>query len=299
MAINRYTELKQEELKIIKLCKPLDDWYIKNDFANTSNSLDNYKIYSSLNNTIGICSKIVTANDKKKIEQMVNSITDWDEMLPLALEKIISEKIDLPTQFYNLPSEKQSKLLKNIAVTPITLKNILYYTDSSNIENFCKLNFAYNLLSAILVSENQLDFISMKTLNTRFYEISKILLTNLYRDEMLNDPTSFSILPTLHRFSLYYVMAIDCDDAKEKISLLRQALKEEPEMKNLINHILEELKNEEEIKKQEQIKTASPELVAMAEQLKTMLAAFPPNSPELLAIKQSPMYKQVAFLIEE
>jgi hypothetical protein len=56
---------------------------------------------------------------------------------------------------------------------------------------------------------------------------------------------------------------------------------------------------EEEKKKQEQIKTASPELVTMAEQLKTMLKAFPPNSPELLAIKQSPMYKQVAFLIEE
>ena len=94
-------------------------------------------------------------------------------------------------------------------------------------------------------------------------------------------------------------MAIDCNDTREKISFLRQALKEEPKMKNLVNHILEELKNEEESRRQEQIKTASPELVAMAEQLKTMLAAFPKNSPELLAIKQSPMYKQVAFLIEE
>jgi hypothetical protein len=37
----------------------------------------------------------------------------------------------------------------------------------------------------------------------------------------------------------------------------------------------------------------------MAEQLKVMLSAFPENSPELLAIKQSPMYKQVAFLIED
>ena len=52
-------------------------------------------------------------------------------------------------------------------------------------------------------------------------------------------------------------------------------------------------------RKEEQIKNASPELVAMATQLKTMLAAFPPDSPQLLAIKQSPMYKQVAFLIEE
>ena len=94
-------------------------------------------------------------------------------------------------------------------------------------------------------------------------------------------------------------MAVDCDDPKEKISLLRKALKEEPKMKNLINHILEEFKNEEELKRQEKIKTASPELLQMAEQLKTMLKAFPENSAELLAIKQSPVYKQVAFLIEE
>ena len=62
--------------------------------------------------------------------------------------------------------------------------------------------------------------------------------------------------------------------------------------------MIEEIKKEEELRKQEKIKNTSPELLAMAEQLKTMLAAFPTNSPELLAIKQSPMYKQLAFLIE-
>ena len=273
--------------------------YIKNDFSHSSISSITHKIYSLLNNNVGICSKIVTTDDKDFIERMVISISDWNEILPITLEKIISKKIDLPAEFYNTPLEKQSELLKGIIIEPTTVESILYYTDSDNIENFGKLSFAYNLLTSVFISDTNLDFSSMQTLNTRFYEISKILLTNLYRDEILSDPTSFSILPALHRFSLYYIMAIDCGDAKEKISLLRQALKEEPEMKNLVNHILKEFQMEEEKKKQEQIKTASPELVAMAEQLKTMLKAFPPNSPELLAIKQSPMYKQVAFLIEE
>ena len=75
-------------------------------------------------------------------------------------------------------------------------------------------------------------------------------------------------------------------------------MKKFPPAKEIIEFIIEEFQTEEEQKKQEQIKNASPELVAMAEQLKTMLAAFPPDSPQLLAIKQSPMYKQVAFLIE-
>ena len=76
-------------------------------------------------------------------------------------------------------------------------------------------------------------------------------------------------------------------------------MKKIPQAKEIVEFLIEEYKKEEEQKKQEQIKNASPELVAMATQLKTMLSAFPENSPQLLAIKQSPMYKQVAFLIEE
>ena len=44
--------------------------------------------------------------------------------------------------------------------------------------------------------------------------------------------------------------------------------------------------------------SASPELVELAKQIKVMLDNYPENSPELLAIKQSPVYKQVAHLIE-
>ena len=274
--------------------------YIKNDFAHNTNSSDTCEIYSSLDNCIGICAKIVTSDSEETIQQISNSVSDWNELLPLALGKIINSKIDLPTEFYSTPLEKQHELLKDIYINTDTLLEIIdYYTNNNTIETFEKLSFAFNLLTAVIISKIELDFSSMKILSSRFYEVSKILLTNLYREELLNDFSAVCILPAIHRFSLYYIMAVDCDDPKEKISLLRKALKEEPKMKNLINHILEEFKNEEELKRQEKIKTASPELLQMAEQLKTMLKAFPENSAELLAIKQSPVYKQVAFLIEE
>ena len=83
------------------------------------------------------------------------------------------------------------------------------------------------------------------------------------------------------------------------IKTLKEIIQKIPQAKQIVEFLIEEFKNEEELKRQEKIKTASPELLAMAEQLKTMLKAFPENSPELLAIKQSPVYKQVAFLIED
>lgn len=42
----------------------------------------------------------------------------------------------------------------------------------------------------------------------------------------------------------------------------------------------------------------SPELLALAEQVRTMLAAYDPNDPAVAAIKASPVYQRVAYLIE-
>jgi hypothetical protein len=85
----------------------------------------------------------------------------------------------------------------------------------------------------------------------------------------------------------------------EYVKALQNTVRRVPEAKGVIELLLNEMKNDEEKKRQEQIKNASPELVAMAEQLKVMLSAFSPDDPQLLAIKQSPLYKQVAFLIED
>jgi hypothetical protein len=72
-----------------------------------------------------------------------------------------------------------------------------------------------------------------------------------------------------------------------------------PQAKSVVEFLIEEFQKEEEQRKKANVTEATPELIAMAQQLKTMLSAFAPNDPQLLAIKQSPLYKQVAFLIEE
>ena len=69
-------------------------------------------------------------------------------------------------------------------------------------------------------------------------------------------------------------------------------------MKELVNITLEKLQKEQKKLEAEKQLAASPELVELAKQIKVMLENYPENSPELLAIKQSPVYKQVAHLIE-
>ena len=93
-------------------------------------------------------------------------------------------------------------------------------------------------------------------------------------------------------------MAIDSTDMKEKIAYLHSAINQDSSMKKLITFATEELKKENEQNQAKKQFDASPELLALAKNIKLMLDNYPENSPELIAIKQSPVYKQVAHLIE-
>lgn len=273
---------------------------LKSTFAHNYKDIDICRMYSDVSGTIGISCKLLESETKEDAEELLNKIENWDEFLPLAFAKAISLKAILPEEFFDLPVESIKLLLKGIPANDKSfVQNLCVYIDTKKFKSFKHISFAYYLIAFLWLDNAKLHPDFNKTLSQSFYEISKLYLNNLYKQEVLENESIFSALPSTHRFSILFIRAIDCNNPKEKISLLRKALKEEPEMKKLINHILEDFQIEEEKKKQEQIKTASPELVAMAEQLKTMLKAFPPNSPELLSIKQSPMYKQVAFLIED
>ena len=51
--------------------------------------------------------------------------------------------------------------------------------------------------------------------------------------------------------------------------------------------------------RREQIASAPPELLALAEQVRVILAAYPADDPAVVQLKQTLAYQQVAFLIEE
>ena len=125
------------------------------------------------------------------------------------------------------------------------------------------------------------------------------MLTNLYNADILANEETFCTLPTSHQFAIYYVLAIEAEDFKEKISLLRQAIKLATELKQLVTFTLEEFKKEQTKLARDKQLSASPELLEMAKNIKALLSNYAEDDPALIAIKQSPVYKQVAHLIED
>lgn len=270
----------------------------------SDNKKSTYKLFSEVKGTIGLSAKIADAKTKEEAEKYLTQIENWEEFMPSALKQVILLNAELPEEFYLMSSSHLALLINDLVKASEEIVNILInkYCNDEFCSFFPRTSFIYNLLLTILTNTNEsLPSETKSVLIEKFVFVANIFLSSCYNSELLNNEDFIVCIPTLHLFSWYLVKAEKEKIQKplEYIKTLRKLLKKIPQAKQLVEFLIEEFQTQEEKKKQEQIKNASPELIAMANQLKTMLSAFPPDSPQLLAIKQSPMYKQVAFLIEE
>ena len=275
---------------------------ISKPFSCNPKRKQDYNVFKLVPGTIGLSVSIANSKTKEEAEEYLTKIDVWEEFMPLALSKALELNAKLPKEFYLMDSTRLTYLIHDLIL------GVTNYIDSLNshrntTNELYELAFLFKLLSTLLVStkfDNLTTEQKSKTIDT-FRNIAKNYLSSCYNEALLQDEELMQCLDVTSLFSWYLVKANSLKDSNplEYIKTLRTALKKVPQAKDVIEFLIEEFKNEEELKRQEKIKNTSPELLQMAEQLKTMLAALPPNSPELLAIKQSPMYKQVAFLIED
>ncbi len=273
-------------------------------FTTKNNTKNCYSNFIGINNTIGFSAKIVNSKTKSEAEIFLNKIENFEEFMPLALKQALLLKCDLPKEFYIISTQRLSLLINDIINVTEEIADIVtnHYCKTENLKTFPQISFVFNLLLSVLFCNNiELNNELKSTLINKFVFVAERYMTECYNENLLKNPEYINCIPNLHLFSWLLVNAF-----KEKnenplgyIKTLKEIIQKSPQSKHIIEFLIKKFNDEEELKKQEKIKNDSPELITMAEQLKTMLKAFPENSPELLAIKQSPMYKQVAFLIED
>lgn len=272
-------------------------------FSSSNINTDECNVFSEVPGTIGLSAKICSAKTKDEAQKYINQIENWDEFMPLALKQALLLKADLPKEFYTMSSSRLELLTNNLSKVTEEIANVIinHYCSEESLKEFPQISFIFNLLSNSLFNNTELNKELRLALIDKFLLVADTFLNTCYNPALLSDENCIVCLPEVHLFSWYLIKATKEKESNplEYIKTLRTALQKIPQAKQIVEFLIEEFKNEEELKRQEKIKTASPELLAMAEQLKTMLKAFPENSPELLAIKQSPVYKQVAFLIED
>ncbi len=128
----------------------------------------------------------------------------------------------------------------------------------------------------------------------RFAALEAEALPQLYTPQLLTEQNA-ALLPPMHRWGLFCALAfasLNRGQPQEYLAMLRHSLKHCPGQKSMVQFLLDRFLDDARPK-------ASPELLALAEKVRGILAAYGPDNPAAKAIRESDAYKQVAWLLEE
>ncbi len=128
----------------------------------------------------------------------------------------------------------------------------------------------------------------------RFAQVEASLLPLLYAPQALTEQNA-ALLPPMHRWGFYCSQALDALDAgrpQEYLAALRKGVAACPGQKEMVQFLLDRFMEDARPK-------TNPELLALAEKVRGILAAYGPDHPAAKAIRESDAYKQVAWMIED
>ncbi len=252
---------------------------------------------------LGNSAKIMQINDKTEIELLSKKIEDWTFVPNAVPMHILINCAKFPDKFYNQSANRIQDLAGEIvAILNEKFVDIcLKWIKESEISEFA-LNkiWTYSILLGSMRIANWKDencLEKYKELINRYINYSDLFINWYYNPNLLNEEMAI-VLPSMHHFGW---LMIKYEDAKkrgnqvESISWLRKALDVAPVMKNFINSLLKYSENEQERLMYEE---ASPELLMLAEKVKSILDNYPESDPIVKEIKSSDAYKKVAYLIE-
>lgn len=270
---------------------------------NNPKSMDLCQLYTAFPGVVGVCAKLIYTQTAEEGQALLNQIEDWSILLPLALQQAMKLRLVFPDAFYRIAPERLHGLQNSLAQHCDDIAQYaLYYSEPEQMTDWYRLCFAFELLCVVCMQQKNFEGAYADALCDRLPQICARFLQEYYHPNVLADESTIARLPALHRFAWYLTHATKLQQVGDEVGFLgalRSALEQVKPMKPVIQQITERIKKQQEQERQERIKTAPPELLALAEQVKTILAAYPADDPAVVALKQTPAYQQVAFLIEE
>lgn len=252
-----------------------------------------WRLYRALQDNLGAAARLMGAADRASAAAALDGITAWSEVPPPALAHAVVLGADFPESFYRQPVETLRDLAVSIPRFDAGVASALAAWPRPQGESLKALQFRFELTAAVLRGIPAEQASLLMSLCGTFLRLARDYLQRLYRRETLEQEPE--ALPGLHQGAWRLLCAQEAEQAGDwsgAVQALREALKAAPALKNVVELLLRRV----EQRRAEQ--TASPELLALAEQVRGILSRFPPDDPAVKELKSSPVYQRVAPLIE-
>lgn len=248
---------------------------------------------------IGRGAAVLTSEDAEEMYKILNEVEEWGDFPPEALSHALSYGITFPLAEHPLKLEEMDTLAGRMASDKESFYDLLRRTAKQDfLGNLQKTAWLRGLaLAAVRIfdwdADTEEDIDTGIELARLFARIEETFIPDYYQPELLHKE-NLCLLPPLHRLGWYCAQAfkaLDGGDTTEYIRSLHAGLNSCREGKAMIGFLTEHIP-------QLQRKEVSPELKDLAEQVRMILSAYPVDAPEIRALKNSPVYQQVAWLIE-
>lgn len=252
---------------------------------------------------VGNAAKLMASECPAELSQVLSCVRNWNELSASALLHALERKVRFPLRENPMGVEEMDGLASRLAEDKERFLPLVFHpAENADPADWQGLCWARGLLLAAVRTypwnNKERDDEQGMALAQTFAQIEREFLTRCYTAEVLCEDGLFT-LPPLHRFGWYCAQAFDALEqggVVEYVRLLREGLHVCKGMKDMVEFLLDSAHRQEIASR---ISTASPELIALANQVKTILARFDLGDPAVEELKRSPSYRQVAWLIEE
>lgn len=241
----------------------------------------------------GTGAAILETEDTQALEGLLGGVEKWGELPIEALAHALECGAAFPCPGRPLTLEELDGLASRLARLGDLAARLAIRAAEEEAEGWQSLAWARALALAAVQGCGWQDEALELELSRAFARIEGAFLPRYYAPALLCEE-HIRLLPPVHRFGWYCArafQALDGGDAVRYVRLLREGLSASVGMKGMVEFLLQSTP-------QLQLDKPSAELLALAEQVRTFLAAYGPDDPAVAALKQSEEYQKVAYLIE-
>lgn len=247
---------------------------------------------------LGTAAAILEMQDPHMIKQALAGIEDWSELPIAALVHALERGVEFPIAGKPLNIEEMDGLASRLAHDRDS-----FYPLAGRVLSECCFQQGQKLawtraiaLTMVQVYDwgaDEPNAAEGMSLARAFAQAEDRFLPCCYAPDALCEDGLY-VLPPMHRFGWWCAKAfgaLDAGDAVGYTRSLRKGLSTCGAMKPMVEFLM---RHTPEL----QTPPPSAELLALAQQIKTVLAGFAPDDPTVAALKQSEAYRKVAYLIE-
>lgn len=243
---------------------------------------------------IGAAAVLMDEEDPERRTELLRSVERFGELPIQALARALVRGVTFPLPEKPLNIEEMDKLAARLTQDKEVLLTIVEKAVSKDFAgSWPVLAWVRGLVLAAMQVWNWKKDGNLE-LAKIFVRVEKAFLPGYYAPELLREG-NLCLLPPVHRFGWYSVQAFDnleAGDAAACVRCLRESLAACNVAKDVVEFLLSSLP-------ELQTPPPSPELLEMAEKVRTVLAMYPADDPAVMALKASPVYQTVAYLIED